>query len=116
MARKLKSLAQEFLDSVYVSGYVPGGNPKASHGRKRATNTCSDKPRKATRTADVGDMQDIATSGKVGHIALRFDLSNLTVTLYKGKSESKIECYFSKVMLALVTVAYANSLYLLICT
>lgn len=89
MARRLDSLAQEFLDSVYIGGYVPGGKPKTSGDRKRTTDTCSDKPRKATKTADVGDMQDIATCGKVIYIAFRFDLSNLTVTLCKGKSERK---------------------------
>jgi hypothetical protein len=69
MAGKLESLAQEFLDSVYVGGYVPGGKPKTSGARKRVADPAADKPKKAAKTEVVGDMKDIATSGKVRHIA-----------------------------------------------
>lgn len=65
MASKLESLAQEFLDSVYVGGYVPGGKPKTSGARKRVTDAVADKPKKAAKTEAVGDMKDIATNGKV---------------------------------------------------
>jgi hypothetical protein len=68
MADKLGSLAQEFLDSVYVGGYVPGGKPKTSGAKKRVPNPASDKPKKAAKTEAVGDMKDIAINGKVRHI------------------------------------------------
>lgn len=68
MASKLESLAQEFLDSVYVGGYVPGGKPTTSGARKRATDPVANKPKKAAKTEAVGDMKDIATAGKVRHI------------------------------------------------
>lgn len=67
MASKLGSLAQEFLDSVYVGGYVPGGKPKPSGGRKRGADKVNNntKPKKVAKIADLGDMNDVATSGKV---------------------------------------------------
>jgi hypothetical protein len=65
MANKLGSLAQEFLDSVYVSDYVPGGKPKTSGARRRASGPATERPQKAARTEAVGDMKEIATSGKV---------------------------------------------------
>jgi hypothetical protein len=65
MANKLGSLAQEFLDSVYVGGYVPGGKPKTSGARRRATGPATEGPQKAARIEAVGDMKEIATSGKV---------------------------------------------------
>jgi hypothetical protein len=89
MASKVESLAQEFLDSVCIGGYVPGEKTKSSGGRKRATHPDSDKPKKTAKTADVGDMQDIAANGKVSHISFTFGLSNLIIVLYKGQSESK---------------------------
>uniref|UniRef100_A0A2Z5TRK7 ATP-dependent DNA helicase 2 subunit 1 n=1 Tax=Reticulitermes speratus TaxID=60591 RepID=A0A2Z5TRK7_9NEOP len=63
MSSKLGSLAQEFLDSVYIDDYIPGGKPKTV--RKRETDTDSNKPKKVAKIADFGDMNDIASRGKV---------------------------------------------------
>ena len=74
MASKLESLAKEFLDSVYVGGYVPGGKPKTSRVKKRETDTDSSRPQKVAKIADVGDMSDIASRGKVSYSTLSFCL------------------------------------------
>jgi hypothetical protein len=84
MASKLETLAQEFLDSVYVGGYVPGGKPKTSGARKRATDPVADQPKKAAKTETVGDMKDIATNGKVRHI---------TFTQKVGKPSHITKCH-----------------------
>jgi len=70
MASKLGSLAQEFLDSVYVGGYVPGGKPKTSGVKKRETDTDSSRPKKVAKVADFGEMRDIACRGKVSYSIL----------------------------------------------
>jgi hypothetical protein len=70
MSSKLGSLAQEFLDSVYIDDYIPGGKPKTV--RKRETDTDSNKPKKVAKIADFGDMNDIASRGKVRYITLSF--------------------------------------------
>jgi len=75
MAEKLGSLAQEFLDSVYVSGYVPGEKQKTAGGRKRATDLDCDKSKKAAKIVHVGDMKAIATSGTVSQTVFRFHCS-----------------------------------------
>jgi hypothetical protein len=72
MASKLGSLAQEFLDSVYVDGYVPGGKPKTSGVKKRETDTDSSRAKKVAKTADSVDMRDIASRGKVSYSTLSF--------------------------------------------
>jgi hypothetical protein len=84
MASKLESLAQEFMDSVYVGGYVPGGKPKTSGARKRAADPAADKPKRAAKTEAVGDMKDIAANGKVRHI---------TSTQKVGKASHITKCY-----------------------
>lgn len=84
MASKLESLAQEFLDSVYVGGYVPGGKSNASGARKRVADPAADKPKKAVKTEAVGDMRDIATNGKVRHIASTHKV---------GKASHITKCY-----------------------
>ena len=48
-ASKLGSLAQEFLDSVYIDGYVPGGKPKTSGVKKRVADTDSSRPKKVEK-------------------------------------------------------------------
>jgi hypothetical protein len=68
MADKLGSLAQEFLDSVYVSGYVPGEKPRTSGARKRTADPATDGRQKAAKTETVGDMKEIANSGKVRRV------------------------------------------------
>jgi hypothetical protein len=70
MASKLGSLAQEFLDSVYIGDYVPGGKPRTSGDRKRMTDMDNNKPKKVAKIADFGDMNDIASRGKVSYITL----------------------------------------------
>ena len=72
MASKLGSLAQEFLDSVYIDGYVPGGKPKTSGVKKRVTDTDSSRPKKVAKIADLKDMSDIASRGKVSYRTLSF--------------------------------------------
>jgi len=65
MASKLEALAQAFLDSVYIGDYVPGGKPKTSGVKKREADADSSRPKKVAKIADVGDMSDIASRGKV---------------------------------------------------
>lgn len=74
MKIKLGSLAQDFLDSVYVDGNILSGKPKTSGVRKRETDTDSTKPKKVAKIADLGDMSDIASSGKVSYSMLSFCL------------------------------------------
>jgi hypothetical protein len=72
MASKLGSLAQEFLDSVNIGGYVLGGKPKTSGVKKRGTDTDSSRPQKVAKVADVGEMSDLAYRGKVSYSTLLF--------------------------------------------
>ncbi|XP_069690270.1 X-ray repair cross-complementing protein 6 [Periplaneta americana] len=67
MANKLGSLAKDFLDHVYVAGYYPGDKPKASGGRKRASNVVdNDNPKRTPKAAeDTSDMKALALGGKV---------------------------------------------------
>ena len=74
MADKLGSLAQEFLDSVNIGGYVLGGKPETSGVKKRGTCTDSSGPQKVAKIADVGDMSDIASRGRVSYSTLLFCL------------------------------------------
>lgn len=74
MASKLESLAQEFLDSVCIGGYVLGGKPKTSGVKKRETDTDSNRPKKVAKAEDLGDMSDIASRGKVSYSTLSFRL------------------------------------------
>jgi hypothetical protein len=74
MAHKLGSLAKKFLDSVYDGGYVPSGKPKTLGVKKRQTDTDSSKPMKVAKIADLGDMRDIASRGKVGYSKSSFCL------------------------------------------
>jgi ABC-type molybdenum transport system ATPase subunit/photorepair protein PhrA len=72
MAGKLGSLAQEFLDSVGVGDNVVSGKPKSSGVKKRAVDKDSSKPKKVAKIEDLGDMSDIARSGKVSYSTLSF--------------------------------------------
>jgi len=74
MASKLEALAQAFLDSVYIGDYVPGGKPKTSGVKKREADADSSRPKKVAKIADVGDMNDIASRGKVSYSILSFSL------------------------------------------
>jgi hypothetical protein len=74
MAGQLQSLAQEFLDSVCIGGDVLGGKPKTSGVKKRETDTDSSRPKKVPKIADLGDMSDIASRGKVSYSTLSFCL------------------------------------------
>jgi hypothetical protein len=70
MESKLGSLAQAFLDSFDVGDYVPGGKPKTSGVKKREADADSSRPKKVAKIADVGDMSDIASRGKVSYRTL----------------------------------------------
>jgi ATP-dependent DNA helicase 2 subunit 1 len=65
MTSRLESLAQEFLDSVCIDGSVLGGKPKTSGVKKRETDADSSRPKKVAKTADLRDMSDTASRGKV---------------------------------------------------
>jgi len=70
MASRLGSLAQEFLDSVCIDGSVRGAKPKTSGVKKREASTDSRGPKKVAKTADLRDMSDIASRGKVSYSTL----------------------------------------------
>jgi hypothetical protein len=113
VAGRPESLAQEFLDSVYIGGYVPGEKSKCQVvGRGPRIHTVINHG-KLQKTADVGDMQDIATPEKVSHIEFRFGLSNLIIVLKKESQKGKgREFYFSKVgLIALLKMADMISMY-----
>jgi hypothetical protein len=73
MASKLGSLAQEFMDSFCIGDDVVSGKPKKTAGvKKRETDSDSSKPKKVAKIEDLGDMSDIARSGKVSYSTLSF--------------------------------------------
>jgi len=72
MTSRLESLAQEFLDSVCIDGSVLGGKPKTSGVKKRETDADSSRPKKVAKTADLRDMSDTASRGKVSYVQCHY--------------------------------------------